>query len=162
MIRIASPRDLQAELRRLIEACDTTRPSRGVLAYELRRLASKVSGEEEAEDSSPVEKAKKKGEWNLVVSKSRSRWSYFMENPQGGGGGSGSYPSMKAAINAGMRTAWWQYPDKSKVHVIVAEWSPDDENYVVKKTYSVDIPEEARQKPTKEHSKEEIWDMMTR
>ena len=158
MDKIASPRDLQAALQRLIDACSSGKPSRDVLAYELRRLAAKVANEPD-----PVEDAKKHGEWNLIIRKNRSRYQYFMENPQGGGGGSGSYPSMKAAIDAGLRVDWKKHgKGKTKVWLIQAEWSPMDENYVVKKAGWLDIPKELLEYEAKPLTEQERWEMFTR
>jgi hypothetical protein len=44
MHKIASPQDLQAELRRLLAYSQEVQPSRQVLASELRELANRVAG----------------------------------------------------------------------------------------------------------------------
>ena len=89
-----------------------------------------------------VEKAKKRGEWNLVIYKSRAtRWEYFLENPQGGGQGSSSYTSEKGAINAATARVLWG--DKKRYFLIIAKWSPEDEDYKVTKSEWRKIPEKA-------------------
>jgi hypothetical protein len=44
MDKLASPQELQAELRRLLAKCQEGQPSRKVMASELRALADRVSG----------------------------------------------------------------------------------------------------------------------
>jgi hypothetical protein len=118
-------------------------------AAKSRRLTAK-------EDEAPKDELKddeedwlpgqKRGEWNLILSKySPSRWSYFLKNPVGGGSGSTSYPSIKAAFSAGTyRVAWGEpsvNPGKKKVWVIQQEWDFEAEEYKTKKSYWWDIPE---------------------
>ena len=95
------------------------------------------------EDGGAVEKAKKHGEWNLVVRKmSASRWGYFMENPQGGGGGSNSYPSLKAAQSAALRGT--DFKGATRVWLIIAEWDASagqDGDYKVKKSEWLPVTE---------------------
>lgn len=106
-------------------------------------LHKEAESEELKEEESAASKHEKKGEWNLIISKSRkTRWDYFMKNPQGGGGGSSSYTSEKAAIAVGMRSVGWEKnaPGKDKVWVIVQDWDPEKGDYVVKKTFWEPIP----------------------
>jgi hypothetical protein len=96
-----------------------------------------------AEDDDAADAAKRQrraGEWNLVVYKSRAtRWDYTLLNPHGGSFGMSSYTSQKAAIHAATyRIKDWE--GKSKIWVIIEEWDADKEDYVVKKTYWMDVP----------------------
>lgn len=93
--------------------------------------------------ASALDKAKKRGEWNLVLYKSRpTRWEYFLENPQGGGGGSTSYPSQKAAINAATARVNWQ--GKKRYQLIIAKWDPQLEDYKVTKTEWRKVPDQGK------------------
>lgn len=55
MDRIASPKDLQAELRRLTALASTPNPSRTKLAFELVALADKLAGQAFTSKSSAVD-----------------------------------------------------------------------------------------------------------
>jgi phenylpyruvate tautomerase PptA (4-oxalocrotonate tautomerase family) len=86
-------------------------------------------------------KDEKKGEWNLMVRKSRpSRWDYFLKNPEGGGSGSNSFPSQKAAIAAAIGRGVSDKMGKDKVWVVIQEWDADAEEYKTKKSYWMDFP----------------------
>jgi hypothetical protein len=75
----------------------------------------------------------KEGEWNLHVRKDRpTRWHYFMKNPQGGGGGMGSYKSIKSAIAAGLHT---NFNGAKRVWVIISKWDGPEGDYFVTKAY---------------------------
>jgi hypothetical protein len=122
-----------------------------------------IQAVDEEDDELPMKKVEKHGEWNLHLTKSGSRWAYSWLNPQGGGGGTGSFSSMKAAMSAAMAGVDWPRlaKGKTKVWLIVSHWS--GENYLPKKTGWMDIPEALLNKaPRAPLSKEEVWDMMTR
>lgn len=96
----------------------------------------------------------KRNEWNLSIYKySPSRWSYYLTNPSGGGSGSSSYPSFKAAFAAGTQgVAWGEEavnPGKKKVWVMEQTWDPEAEAYKVTKSYWWNIPEELLQRKFK-------------
>jgi len=88
-----------------------------------------------------VEKEKKKGEYNLVIYKSRpTRWDYFMENPLGGGFGMTSYRSVKQAISAATRNV--DFKGKKKIWVIETVFDyelGENGDYKVVKSYWMDI-----------------------
>ena len=88
----------------------------------------------------------KRGEWNLNVYKQGSRWGFFMKNPKGGGGGSGSYPTMGAAIAAGIRVGWTSphiNPEKkTRYWFTVLQWDADKEDWTAKKSEWKDVPKE--------------------
>jgi hypothetical protein len=48
MDKIATPQDLQGELRQILAYCGTCQPSRAVVASKLRELAGQVAGTERA------------------------------------------------------------------------------------------------------------------
>lgn len=105
-------------------------------------LASTVKADTLPEDEewAPHEK---KGEWNLIISKSRAtRWDYFLKNPVGGGGGSSSYSSVNAAIQAAIGRGVSGNYGKDKVWVIVQEW--DGDKYVQKKMQWLPIKEQEK------------------
>jgi hypothetical protein len=107
------------------------------LLEQLRRLT------EEDDIPSPDEKP---GEWNLMIRKySGSRWSYFLKNPQGGGGGSGAYSTVKAAVAAGSKAKDWK--GKKKIWVVIQKWNGDD--YETTKAYWMDVPEKGQEKCAK-------------
>lgn len=94
-----------------------------------------------SEDDEDWGKDEKKGEWNLMVRKSRkTRWDYFLKNPKGGGSGSTSYTSQKAAIAAAIGRGLSDNMGKDKVWVVVQEWDAGKEDYVTKKSYWEDLP----------------------
>lgn len=118
-----------------------TQASTGLDAAIVRNIVARVvEADELEEEESAADKVKKRGEWNLIISRSRrTRWDFFMQNPQGGGFGSSSYGSIKSAIAAGMRIDWENKSyGKDKVWVILQEW--DGDNYEVKKTFWLDVP----------------------
>lgn len=139
MRKIASPQALQTELRRILAEVDQPRPSRAAIADQLRTLASRVAADDEAEDDPdlPV----KKGEWTLWVLKDRAtRWKYSLHNPQGGGSGSGSYTSAKAAFAAGTSRVKWEGAER--LYVVSAKWDTEKGKYAVSKQSWVDIPDQ--------------------
>lgn len=107
----------------------------------------------------------KRGEWNLNVYQQRSRWGYFMKNPKGGGGGSSSYPSMKAAIAAGMHVGWSSphiNPEgKDKVWLTILKWDATKEDWAPAKSSWMDVPEHLKQ-PPRPPTEQEKWDAFTR
>lgn len=119
------------------------------------RKASIVEAKEEMPEAPDAEAGwqpgQKRNEWNLSLYKySASRWSYFLTNPSGGGSGSSSYPTLKAALAAGTRNVAWGEPSvnpgKKKVWVMEQTWDPEAEAYAVKKSYWWDIPDDLLQK----------------
>lgn len=98
-----------------------------------------ITGEAENEagdDFGSEAREEKRGEWNLVVRKySATRWSYYLKNPVGGGGGSSSYPNPRAAIAAAIGRGVNDTMGKDKVWVIIQEWDPAAERYRTRKTY---------------------------
>lgn len=63
MNKIASPQDLQNELRRLVAYAESENPSREKLGSELHDLASRVAGQKEAVDGSRQVWAALEGAW---------------------------------------------------------------------------------------------------
>lgn len=104
----------------------------------------------------------RRGEWNLHLMKSRSRWGYSWTNPQGGGGGNQGYSSMRAAMQVAFKSvAWSKYAGgKTRVWVIVQEF--DGSDWVTKKTFWQDIPEDLLTKEVKPLTEREKWDLMAR
>lgn len=95
------------------------------------------TGDQKMAAKTEVEKAEKPGQWNLKIYKSRAtRWDYFLENPQGGGGGRSSYTSVKAAILAAITGVNFQGADK--IWLIIANWDPQVGDYKVIKTTWLD------------------------
>jgi hypothetical protein len=123
-------------------------------------LSLRVAARHKAATTSPVDSAKKRGEWNLLIYHSRrTRWDVFMENPQGGGGGSSSYSSVNAAIKAGLTGIDWPMygKGKTKVWCILAEWNPELEQYDVKKASWVNIPADLLEREPVVPTKEDLW-----
>lgn len=123
------------------------------------QIGPKVASDKQADmGDDPVERVKKPGQWNIMLRKSRAtRWDYFVENPQGGGGGTTSFTSAKAALQTAVARTNFRGADKA--WVIQATWDAAQANYKVIKTGW--LPLEAQADP-KELSEAELWDMMTR
>lgn len=138
MRKIATPLELQNELRSILAETRTERPSRTALATRLRGLAQRVAADDDAEHPDlPV----KKGQWTLWVTKGRAtRWDYTLHNPQGGSNGSTSFTSAKAAFTSATSRVKWDGAEK--LYVVAAKWDADKEKYVVSKQQWVDIPDQ--------------------
>lgn len=120
------------------QAAKTKMASTDALVERVVEAAKKKRSEEPDGDWS---KDQKKGEWNLIISKSRAtRWDYFLKNPKGGGGGSTSYKSVKEAIAAAIGRGVADKMGKDKVWVIIQEWDSEKEDYKTKKSYWMDFP----------------------
>lgn len=91
-----------------------------------------------------VENAKKKGEWNIVILKSRSLYYLTEVNPSGGSGGGMSFNSVKKALNfVFSEKNVKSFKGAKKVWIIIGEFDYDvdkDGGYVVKKKYWEDVP----------------------
>jgi hypothetical protein len=138
MRKIATPLELQNELRSILAETNTNRPSRANLAARLWGLAQRVAAQDDAEHPDlPV----KKGEWTLWLTKGRAtRWGYSLHNPQGGSSGSDSFTSVKAAFAAATSRVKWD--GAKRLYVVAAKWDNDKEKYVVSKQQWVDIPDQ--------------------
>lgn len=129
MKKIASPQELQSELRRLLALTEDAHPSRLAMARELRGLATRLAADDD----------EKKGEWNLTLMKDGSKWKYHLRNPQGGGQGSkGNASGMDAAIRHALENAKGSLSADDKVWVIVQEWDADAEDYKTTKKFWAD------------------------
>ena len=96
----------------------------------------------------------KKGEWSLHIYKSRAtRWDYFLQNPQGGGGGMSSYKNIRAAFAAATRLGMkWQ--GKKKLWIVISKWDAKLAEYKATKSYWVDLPENGQPSLKKEDLEE--------
>jgi hypothetical protein len=127
-----------------------------------RKTAAEEAPKDELKDDQEEWLApQKRGEWNLIISKySATRWQYFLKNPHGGGSGSSSYPTLRAAFAAGTRPVAWGEPSvnpgKKKIWVIEQVWDFNKEDYVVKKSYWWDIPADLLGTKFRKPSREEL------
>jgi hypothetical protein len=109
------------------------------MARSIKRVADRFLEVPPIRTAAEVDRAKKPGEWNLMLYKSRAtRWDYFLQNPQGGGGGSTSYTSAGAALRVGLSRVDFRGADR--VWVIQAIWDPETEDYKVTKTFWQPVP----------------------
>ena len=77
---------------------------------------------------------KKRGEWNLVLSKTRAQWGYFLQDPKGKGKSKGSFPNQRVAKKAALDLI--EDPmGKDRVWVVLRDWNDEVGDYVVQKTY---------------------------
>ena len=77
---------------------------------------------------------KKKGEWNLVLSKTRAQWGYFLQDPRGKGKSKGSFPNMRAAKKAALSLIEDRM-GHDKVWVVLRDWNQEVGDYVVEKSF---------------------------
>jgi hypothetical protein len=154
--------DLMADLERLAKfpagtPADPTKNMSPEQKAEWEAMKDKHGDKFKTAGASAVDRAKKRGEWNLVVYKSRAtRWDYFLENPTGGGGGSSSYTSLKAAIAAG--TTNKNFRGATKVWLIQAVWDAETEDYRVEKTGWIPV----QSATPRNLSNDKMWEMQTR
>ena len=115
--------------------------------------------------ASDWEADEKRGEWNLILSQVGARFTAFMKNPVGGGGGGNRYTgSVNSAINAELRRVGWGNPKinpqgKNKVWVVLRTWNGSD--YQPYKQWWVKVPSELME-PPRELTREQLWDLQTR
>jgi hypothetical protein len=82
---------------------------------------------------------KKREEWNLVLSKTRSQWGYFLQNPKGKGKSKGPFPNMRAAKKAALGLI--EDPmGKDRVWVVLRDWDQEVADYVTQKAYWETLP----------------------
>lgn len=103
----------------------------------------------------------KRGEWNLTISKySPSRWSYFLKNPRGGGGGTTGYRNVQSAITAAINGVAWGEPQvnpgKDRIWIMEQVWNAEEGAYETKKSYWWKIPEDVRGKMFKQPTRMEL------
>jgi len=128
-----------AEAYDLLVKGDSLSSEQRVDADKYKRLVIDAMSEGDDEDMDPDAK---RGEWSLMIRKSRpTRWDYFLYNPQGGGSGSSSFQSQKAAFNAATRRVDWK--GAKKLWVVIQHWDAESENYKTGKSYWWDIVESA-------------------
>ena len=102
-------------VERVISALERVAEQRGL---------TKLADDENDTWSPEVNKVLKKGQWNVILYKSRAtRWDFSVRNPHGGSSGSSSYTSAKAAFTAA--TYRMDFEGADKVWVINAVWDPD-------------------------------------
>lgn len=109
------------------------------LAKSIKRVAGRYLQDLPVRQASEVENAQKPGEWNLMLYKSRAtRWDYFLQNPQGGGGGTTSFTSAGAAMRAALSRT--MFKGATRVWVIQAVWDAEAEDYRITKTFWQPLP----------------------
>ncbi len=128
----------EAEIRKLKQASQAERVA--------DRYNQLVASQEDDGEWNPDQK---RGEWNLTLMKDKNRWRYFLQNPVGGGGGSGNYSSKGAAYAAATGRVNWDKPEPKtldKIWVIEREWDPHAGDWKTKKKSWQDLPKDWRAK----------------
>lgn len=117
------------------------RPGGWMAEYEA--MMAKAATEEDDDDgssksaaASPFQTEAKKGEYTIFVTKGRAtRWDYSVTNPQGGGGGSTSYTSAKAALAAATQSV-----PVERAWLVYMTWDASVGDYVVTKKGWYQLP----------------------
>ncbi len=130
----------------------------------IERPTPSAQAEPDTHDWEPYEK---RGEWNLLIYHpgGRRNLSYFMKNPQGGGGGSNDGTSVTGLVKKVIQQTGWHVPHinphkKDKVWVSVLQM--EGENWKPVKQWWEPVPKELLEKAEKPLSDKEHWDLATR